>query len=157
MYTAIDEYCTFELGQKTFAVRTEKFDQIAGRPGSYPLSPLPGAPKHIKGKINLKGHLKGHSEVPVVDLRMRVGLRPTVFTERTCMLIVHVGRQLAALLVDRLIDIREISSTEVESATKAKSPCVVGRTCLDGVILLDIDKILSARTLAKIGKLCNRV
>lgn len=75
------------------------------------LAPLPGAPAIVEGVINLRGKV-----VPVLDVRSRFRLphRPVEHTDH--LIVVRVGDRLAALRVDRALELRRLATAEVENA-----------------------------------------
>ena len=56
---------------------------------------LPDAPAEVRGVANYRGEV-----VPVVDLRVRFRLSPSVPTRRTRWILIDIGGRLVALIVD---------------------------------------------------------
>src|SRR3989442_13588654 len=69
--TAADgpQYLTFRLGAEEYGVEILKVQEIK----SYsPITPVPNTPRAVKGVMNLRGRI-----IPVVDLRLKVGMPET--------------------------------------------------------------------------------
>ena len=53
--------------------------------GLQEITAVPQTPPHIKGVINLRGKV-----VPVIDLRLKFGMPPAEYTQRTCIIVAQV-------------------------------------------------------------------
>ncbi|MBW3557354.1 MAG: chemotaxis protein CheW [Actinobacteria bacterium] len=96
-------------------------------------TPLPGAPSAVEGVVDLRGTL-----VAVFDLRARLGLRrrPPILSDH--LVFTRVDARLAALRVDRAVDLVRVSTSRIESALAlAPAPYVSGVARLDdGLVLI---------------------
>lgn len=143
-------YLTFRLREETFAIGILAIKEII----EYgTLTPVPMMPRCVRGVINLRGHV-----VPVIDLSVRFGREETVPSRRTCVVIVEVGsdgeRQDLGVLVDAVNQVVELPAKDIEPApgfgTRVRSEFIAGMGKLNGefVIILDVDRVLSASDLA---------
>jgi purine-binding chemotaxis protein CheW len=70
-------------------------------------------PDYVRGVINLRGKI-----VPVIDLRMKLGLPNPVTTNRTCIIVTHVviggATKLMGLIVDALEEVYQINAEDIE-------------------------------------------
>lgn len=66
-------------------------------------TPLPNAPAHVRGVINLRGVI-----VPIFDMRIRFGQGPTAPTHWHVIIIVNVESRLVGILVDAVSDILDV-------------------------------------------------
>lgn len=103
--------------------------------------PLPGAPVVVDGVIDVRGAV-----VPVIDMRARFGLsrRPPAPSEH--LVLIQAGDRSVALRVDRVLDLVEIASGAVASASGLpRGPHLRGVTRLaDGLLLIhDVEAFLS--------------
>ena len=83
-------YVTLALGEEVLAVEVGIVREILD---SIPITRLPIAPPFLSGVIDVRG-----ATVPVIDLRVKLGLPPAPATQDTRILIVnltHEGRDLA--------------------------------------------------------------
>ncbi|MFC7478227.1 chemotaxis protein CheW [Dankookia sp. GCM10030260] len=69
---------------------------------------IPHAPGWIRGVINLRGII-----VPILDLRARFGMAPTVPTAMHVVVIIQTGTRTAGLLVDAVSDIIAVAPEEI--------------------------------------------
>lgn len=143
-------YLTFRLREETFAIGILSIKEIIEY-GS--LTPVPMMPKCVRGVINLRGRV-----VPVIDLSARFGREETVPNRRTCVVIIEVGpegeRQDLGVLVDAVNQVVELPAKDIEPApgfgSKVRTDFIAGMGKLNGdlVIILDVDRVLSADDLA---------
>ena len=60
------QYLTFTLGDEEYGIEILRVQEIKGYSA---VTPIPNAPPHLKGVMNLRGTV-----VPVVDLRVKFGM-----------------------------------------------------------------------------------
>lgn len=80
--TGHGQYLTFRLGAERFAIPTGAIREIIRLPA---LTGVPLMPAFLRGVINVRGTV-----LPVMDLSLRLGLAATVFTKRTCVVILEL-------------------------------------------------------------------
>lgn len=98
----------FRLGESDFGLEITRVREI-GR--LQPLTPMPRAPRHLEGVMNLRGRI-----IPVFDLKVRLGLPPTPRTEEARILVTEWGGQTAGLLVDRVREVVKVPRGAVRPA-----------------------------------------
>jgi purine-binding chemotaxis protein CheW len=113
-----------------------------------PVTSVPQSPDFVKGVINLRGKV-----IPVIDLRLRFGMLPMDYTERTCIIVVQIDLQDTPLnigiVVDSVSEVLNISGGNIENTptfgTQMNTEYIQGMAKIDGgvKILLDIDKVLT--------------
>lgn len=140
------QYLSFVLAGAAYAVPILKVKEIIQYAG---LTPVPGAPRAVRGVLNLRG-----SVVPVVDLAVRFGVGETVPTRLTCVLVVEtvLGGEPALLgvLADEVREVLELGEDDIEppppfgAAVRLDHLCGMGRVEDGFVLLLDIDRVLAA-------------
>ena len=141
----IEKYLTFSLGSEEYGVEILKVREIIGL---LDITPVPHTPEFIKGVINLRGKV-----IPVIDLRLKFGLKPKEYDERTCIIVVEVsneaGSVMMGIVVDSVSEVLNISSTDIEPAPKfgtnidTKFILGMAKTKDRVKILLDINKVLT--------------
>jgi purine-binding chemotaxis protein CheW len=134
------KYVTFFLGKEEYALpitRVQEIDRVTE------ITRVPNAPDHLVGVINLRGKI-----LPVIELRMRLGLGPVEADRKNRVVVVDAGTRLLGLLVDAVSQVITIAAERVDEAPEelSASPencvCGVGK-CEDRmVLLLDLDKVL---------------
>lgn len=86
------ELIAFEIGGQGFCIDIVSVREIRGW---TPAAPLPQTPDYVLGVINLRGAV-----MPVLDVRLRLGLGVTEQTSRHVIIVIQDGPRLAGLLVD---------------------------------------------------------
>jgi len=134
------ELLSFRLAEQEYSVDIMSVREIRGWTRA---TPLPHAPPHVRGVINLRGTV-----LPVVDLSTRLGMPPVEGDARNVIIVVQVGNQSAGLLVDAVSDILALPRSELQSppdlaADEAQS-CVQALTIVDGrmIRVLDLTAVL---------------
>jgi len=112
-----NQYLTFALAGELFAIPILAVQEIRGW---ETVSRTPRAPEHVLGVMNLRGVV-----IPIVDLRVRLGL-PAAERSATSVVIVVQVEIRAALLVTMgcLVDaVSDVVSLAVESQRPTPSAC----------------------------------
>jgi purine-binding chemotaxis protein CheW len=144
--TEQEQYLTFLLANEEYAISILKVKEII----EYDtVTTVPKTPKWIRGVINLRG-----SVVPVVDLGARFGMGDQPVTKTSCIVIVeeHFENQttLMGVMADAVNQVMDIAAGEIQEVpafgTRIELEYLLGMAQLGKkfVLLLDIDKILSA-------------
>jgi len=147
------QYLTFALGDEDFAVEIGKVREVLDYP---PITRVPRMPVYVRGVINLRG-----SVVPVVDMRLKFGLSAIERTVDTCVIIVDARMEdevvTMGCLADSVQEVIELSPDQIEPpphmGTNIDTDFLRGMGKLDDrfLLILDIDKVLSAAELASIA------
>ncbi|MFH1033753.1 MAG: chemotaxis protein CheW [Pseudomonadota bacterium] len=140
------KYLTFHLAQEEFGIGILKVKEIIGL---MPFTPIPRTPDFIKGVINLRGRV-----IPVVDLRLKFGMEPDPYTERTCIVVVQIqtgqGQTSLGMVVDAVNEVANVKQEEVEPTpsfgVNLETAYILGlaKSGQNVRILLDIDRVLGA-------------
>jgi purine-binding chemotaxis protein CheW len=140
---------TFRIGSELFGVPISTVHEIVRVPA---IARIPQAPDFVEGVINLRGRV-----ITVVDLRKRMN-QPTsgaqgVWDRKSRILVIETeGRQVGAI-VDEVTEVLKLSGERVEPAPPMVAGLSnqyingVGKLVDDLLILIDIDKILTANQL----------
>jgi purine-binding chemotaxis protein CheW len=147
---AAGKYLTFKLKNEDYGIGILKVREIIGM---LPITPVPQAPDHVKGVINLRGKV-----IPVVDLRLRFGIPGEDYTERTCIVVVDLALLDAAvqmgIVVDGVSEVLNIPEGEIQEAPNFGAALdtryIRGMARMDGKvkILLDIDRVFEPAEMA---------
>jgi purine-binding chemotaxis protein CheW len=139
------QYLSFFLAEEEYAVGILRVREIIELGA---LTRIPSMPDWIRGVINLRGTV-----VPVIDLALKLGLRPTPVTKLTCVVIVEASldgiSRTMGVLVDSVSQVIDLSTQDIESpptfGTKIRADFLLGVGKIDGklALLLDIDQVLS--------------
>lgn len=100
------ELLSFRLAEQEYSVDIMSVREIRGWTRA---TPLPHAPSHVRGVINLRGTV-----LPVIDLSTRLGMPPAEGDARNVIIVVQVGGQSTGLLVDAVSDILSLPRSELQ-------------------------------------------
>jgi purine-binding chemotaxis protein CheW len=150
------QYLSFCLAENDYAVEILQVKEIL----QYEtVTPVPSVPRSIRGVINLRGAV-----VPVVDLAVKFGLPATPVTRRTCIVIAEAAvegeRTVLGFVADAVREVLELGPQDIEPppsfGTKVRVEYLVGmgRAGKGFVLLLDLDRVLSAGEQEIAGELC---
>ena len=104
---------------------------------------VPFAADFIKGVINLRG-----SVLPVIDLKQRLGLAETPYTENTRIVTVTIDDLHVGMLVDAVTEVLTINNKPVDTKKATNDRCgskfLSGIGNVDGrlIILLNLEEII---------------
>ncbi|MGP4107005.1 chemotaxis protein CheW [Virgibacillus sp. L01] len=138
----------FQLNYEEYAVSVQ---QVGSIERIEPITRVPQTADFVKGVINLRGVV-----TPIIDLRIRFGLKETEFTESSRIIIVYLDDMEVGLIVDAANDVIDIPENAIEPA-----PEVIGSVdvdYIDGVakldnrllILLNLQKVLTKEEITEL-------
>lgn len=138
------KYLTFSLGHEEYGVGILKVREIIG---VMEITAVPHTPSYIKGVINLRGRV-----IPVLDLRLKFGMEPKEYDERTCVIVVEVqgrtGPVQVGMVVDSVSEVANITAAEIEPppslGSSSESDNILGMAKIKGAvkILLDVNRVV---------------
>lgn len=144
------QYVTFRLGDELFGVEVNRTREILSLTS---VTKVPQTPNFMLGVINLRGQV-----VPVIDMRLKMGLEAKAETEETCIIVVEVDVDGEAITVGALADaVREVLEVRIDQiepppklGTRLNTEFINGMGKVDEqfMILLNIDKIFNSDELA---------
>jgi purine-binding chemotaxis protein CheW len=144
------KYLTFQLAEEDYGIALMQIKEIIGM---MPITAVPKTPIYMKGVINLRGQV-----IPVTDLRLKFDIEEIPYNERTCIIVVEVQGEAAAVqvgvVVDAVSEVLQISEDDIEATpsfgAQVDTEYILGMANMDeGVkILLDIDRVMTASDVA---------
>lgn len=144
------KYLTFTLAGEEYGIGILKIKEIIGM---MPITTVPQTPEFFKGVINLRGMV-----IPVMDLRLKFGLKAMEYNERTCIVVVEMEgcseKVQIGIVVDAVSEVLNIVEKDIEETpafgTRQKTDYILGMAKMEGgvKILLDIDSVLSSQEIA---------
>ena len=139
------QYLTFKLDEEVFAVDVARVREILEYTS---ITKVPQVPDFMRGVINLRGCV-----VPVVDLRLKFGMRETDRTVNTCIIVVEVQMDdetvVLGALADSVQEVIEMEPGQIEAAphigTRLNTDFIRGMGKVDNrfIMILDIDRVFS--------------
>jgi len=152
---AATQYVTLGLDREIFAVEVDRVREILDM---QPVSRIPYAPPFMMGVIDVRG-----TGVPVVDLRVKLGLPPVPPTDQTRIIVLEVGvgvgsqARLMGLMADRVFEVTPLSDHTLEPppelGTRWRSDYIraIGRRGTAFVIIFDLTKLFTSDEVALVG------
>ena len=134
------QYLTFSLGNEEYGVEILKVQEIKGY---SPVTPIPNTPPYVKGVMNLRGTI-----VPVIDLRLRLGMPGADYTAFTVIIVMTVGSKVVGAIVDAVSDVLDIPRPDVQATPHfgdgidVRFIAGIAKAGETLVMLLDVDAVL---------------
>lgn len=131
------KYLIFNLGNERYGIEILKIVEIIKM---VPVTTVPNTPNFVKGVINLRGSI-----VPTIDLRLKIGLEPIEYGNKTRILISEDERDGVKLRVGFIVDavevICDVNAEDIESSSsfneQGEDQFVLGAVkSKDGIYLL---------------------
>jgi len=130
------QYVVFKLGEEHFAVETAKILSINDM---MKITPVPKAPAHIKGLINLRGSIKS-----LVDIHLLLNIEP--HENQNNIIILKVNEEEIGIIVDDVEEVIDIDEQKLQKLeTRNIEDYIKGVIELDNRLLtiIDIEKLLN--------------
>jgi purine-binding chemotaxis protein CheW len=100
METGSGKWATFLLAEEMFAIRVEDVQEVLM---DQPLAPVPRAPDHIVGLLNLRGQV-----ISAIDLRRRLQFAPRGPESAPKLLVLNAHDSPICLVLDEIGDVLEL-------------------------------------------------
>lgn len=149
---AVNSYVTLGAGEEIFAVEVKYVREILDH---RDVTRLPHAPPYLAGIIDVRG-----CTVPVINLRVKLGLAAAPVTENTRILVLEItvdGRSLVlGLLADRVFEVAEFEThtltvaPDVGARWKSEYIRAIGRLRGTFVIIFDMERLFSSDDVASL-------
>lgn len=140
-----NSYLSFRLGDEEFALHVSKVLNILEM---MKITKVPKAPVYMKGVINLRGTV-----LPVVDTKLKFGLDETVYTDKTCIVVMELTlddqKVFVGSLVDEVLSVLEIDSGGIQDppsiGSKYRAEFINGMVKVDDkfIMILDMEMIFT--------------
>lgn len=140
----LTQYVTLGVADEVFAAPVAKVQEILD---VRPISRLPRAPENLLGIIDVRG-----TGVPVLDLRLTLGMEAAADTENTRIVVLSVdsatGPVVVGLRTDRVFEVTVLDQETLDPApavsARWQDHCIAGIGRRNGgfVTVLDLDRLL---------------
>ena len=146
------KFLTFLMANEKYGLEILKVREIMGM---MDVTSVPTTPAFIRGVINLRGKV-----IPVVDLRLKFGIKAKEDTQRTCIIVVHLAHtaqemtMTMGIIVDEVSDVLDIDRNQIEPppsfGANVRTDFILGMGKVDQKVmtLLDIDRVLTEQEVA---------
>ncbi len=148
------KYLTFRLAEEEYGLEILKVQEIIQMQA---VTKVPRTPEYVRGVINLRGKV-----IPVIDLRKKFGLPSVADTEKTCIIVVQLtqgsGKLVMGIIIDEVKEVLDIKADNIEetpsfgASINTEFILGMGKIGHSVKILLDIDKVMSAKEMSEIRK-----
>lgn len=145
-----DQFVTLGLDREVFAVPVELVREILDMRQPFR---IPESPQHLAGLIDVRGHA-----VPVIDLRLKLGLSPRDTTADTRILVLDVPMEShnlsLGLIADRVFEVTGLDPgsvgppPDIGTAWHSDYIAGIGRRADSFVVIFDMSRLLSADDVA---------
>ena len=145
-----DLYMVFVINNQKYALSSKYITEIIE---ILPITKVPFLPEYMKGIINLRSTI-----IPVMDARMRFGMEPIEYSERTCIIIIENEANKIGLIVDAVNEVLTIPPKKIMESTKEKND--LKESFVNGISQInnDIQLILDCDSLVNIvGDMSNEI
>ena len=145
-----DLYMVFVINNQKYALSSKYITEIIE---ILPITKVPFLPEYMKGIINLRSTI-----IPVMDARMRSGMEPIEYSERTCIIIIENEANKIGLIVDAVNEVLTIPPKQIMESTKEKND--LKESFVNGISQInnDIQLILDCDSLVNIvGDMSNEI
>jgi purine-binding chemotaxis protein CheW len=138
---AARQLCTFFVGDGYFGIPVEQVQEVV-RP--QPITPVPLAPRVVRGLINLRGQI-----LTAIDLRRRLNVPESLGDQLPLNVVVRTADGALSLLVDEIGDVVEVLEDTFERCPETLQG--VSRELILGVhklpqgllLVLDTEKVVN--------------
>ncbi len=147
-----NKYLTFGLKEEEYAIPILNVKEIIGM---MSITKVPRLPEYIIGVLNLRGKI-----VPVLDLRLRLGMQGKEYDARTSIIVVElqtqVGLKASGIIVDTVHEVMSIDEKDIDGPPQCEGAkdndylIGVGKIGEKVIMLLDPKKILFTTELEEV-------
>jgi len=133
------QLCTFHVGEGYFGIPVEQVQEVVL---PQPITPVPLAPKVVRGLINLRGQI-----LTAIDLRYRLGLGEPGDAKKLMNVVVRTGDSPVSFLVDEIGEVLDVDESAFEAPPETlqggmREP-IGGAYKLEGRLLLTLNTELA--------------
>lgn len=149
------KYLTFTVSKERYGIDIVKVQEIIK---IAHITFVPKCPSYLKGVINLRGKI-----IPVIDLRLKFGIEPIPYDDKTCIIVINMvendTKLAVGLIVDTVLEVIDFAHSEIEPAPRygatVNSRFIIGMGKRDNLlnILIDIEHVVSDGDVGSIGDL----
>lgn len=150
-----EQYLTFIMDDEEYGVDILAVQEIRGWEAA---TPLPNAPPHVKGVINLRGTI-----VPIIDLRQCFGMEAIEYSAVTVVIVLKVendeGDKVMGIVVDAVSDVYSLTDGDLQTAPdlggSVSTEVIKGLVSVKEkmVILLDINQLLTLEDIPNLNSI----
>ena len=139
---------TFILGGREYGLPIIEAREVVG---NMETEPIPQTPEFMLGVINLRGVI-----IPVIDLRIKLGMVPEEPDSETCILITKIRERVTGFVIDSLVGVCNIEpeqfETNLDMGSNIHTEFITGLVKQENrvIIILDMEQVLKNEELISI-------
>lgn len=140
MDTETKQFISVQIGGERYGIDIGYIDNIVRMQN---ITRVPHSQTYFKGVINLRGEV-----VPVLSLRLRMGLEDDVFTNTTRIIILRLTEGMVGVIVDRVNEVVNLSEEDIDRSAdntkRSKDTFIngIGKNSSQLISLLEISAII---------------
>lgn len=150
--TQKDKYLIFSIGKESYGIDIKYVIEIIGL---EPITQVPELPDYVKGVINLRGKI-----IPVMDVRLKFKKEDKEYDDRTCIIVVEIGSISIGLIIDRVLEVENISENNISPPPKINNNKDNANRYIKGIakdsnnviLLIDCNKLLEEDEIEELKK-----
>lgn len=136
------QFIVIRLGDEQYGININNIDNIVRLQS---ITRVPKVAPYLKGVINLRGEV-----IPVMSVRVKMGLEPDEYTKSTRIIILKVEQQATiGIIVDEVKEVVTLNSSEIEKTSyenkeeKSLYVSAIGKQEGSLISLLDLNAVVS--------------
>ena len=136
----IVQYIVVRIGNENYGVNINYVDNIVRMQG---ITRVPKTQVYYVGVINLRGEI-----IPVMSLRLKLGLESDQFTNKTRMIIIKIENAKVAIIVDEVREVVSLEESKIEKAAydmnddRTNYISAIGKNNGELISLLDVNAVV---------------
>lgn len=129
------QYIVVNIGNEQYGINIQYIDNIVR---NQTITRVPKTQEYYKGVINLRGEI-----IPVMSVRLKLGLEPDVFSDKTRIIIVKVEGATIGIIVDAVREVVTLEESDTEKISRTNDSASIyisgiGKRGDELISLLDI-------------------
>ena len=148
---SVEQFLSFWLDGQEYALDILRVQEIREW---MAVTAVPNTASYVRGVMNLRGAV-----VPVIDLRIRLGMGDQPYTAQTVVIVIHVmgddRTRIMGVVVDAVAEVYDLPPEQItpppEVSTHGLEQHVRGLVTVDGrmITILDFDRMLVAEDMSQ--------
>jgi purine-binding chemotaxis protein CheW len=149
--TQSGRFLSFSLEDEMYGIEIKNVTEIIGM---QPINKIPEVPDYVKGIINLRGKI-----IPLIDMRLKFGMQPIEYNDRTCIVVININEVSIGLIVDNVDEVITIDGENISQPPSNKIGYDnkyikgIGKVSDKVLLLLESSKILNNDELERMEEL----
>lgn len=107
------QYIVVKIGNEQYGINIQYIDNIVR---NQRITRVPKSQEYYKGVINLRGEI-----IPVMSIRLKLGLEADEFTDKTRIIIVKVDGATIGVIVDQVKEVVTLENSDTEKLDRTST------------------------------------